>query len=162
MTIQALYTIGVYGFTPETFLSSIQRAGVDVLVDVRQRRGVRGAKYAFANAKRLDSDMEAAGVSSLQWKDLAPSTELRQLQRATDSATGTTKSERSMLSTSFIEGYRGLVLSSVEPTELLARLYGFVRPAFLCVEQSAAACHRSLLARFIADSAGLEPIDLEP
>jgi len=133
MTLQALYTIGVYGFTPETFLSTLQRAGVDVLIDVRQRRGARGAKYAFANASRLDSDMRSAGISSMQWKDLAPSTELLQLQKSADSATNTSKSERSQLSASFIEGYRTSVLGDVDPAGLLARLDGFERPALLCV-----------------------------
>ena len=162
MTLQALYTIGVYGFTPETFLSTLQRAGVDVLIDVRQRRGARGAKYAFANASRLDSDMRSAGISSMQWKDLAPSTELRQLQKSADSATNTSKSERSQLSASVIEGYRTSVLGDVDPAGLLARLDGFERPALLCVERAASACHRSLLAEFIARPAGLRPINLEP
>jgi uncharacterized protein (DUF488 family) len=35
-------TIGVYGFTAESFRQRLQDAGVRLLLDVRQRRGVRG------------------------------------------------------------------------------------------------------------------------
>lgn len=48
-------TIGVYGYTPETFFAALQEAGVDLLCDIRQRRGVRGAEYAFANSQRLQA-----------------------------------------------------------------------------------------------------------
>ena len=39
-------TIGVYGFSAETFLAALRRADVALLLDVRQRRGVRGSEYA--------------------------------------------------------------------------------------------------------------------
>lgn len=48
MTVVA--TIGVYGFTAESFLRQLHEAGVTKLIDVRQRRGVRGAEYAWANS----------------------------------------------------------------------------------------------------------------
>ena len=46
-------TIGVYGSDEATFFEALQRAGVDTFCDIRWRRGVRGAKYAFANSARL-------------------------------------------------------------------------------------------------------------
>lgn len=48
-------TIGVYGFTLETFLVALDRMGVGLLLDVRQRRGVRGSEYAWANSQRLQA-----------------------------------------------------------------------------------------------------------
>ena len=48
-----LVTIGVYGFDEASFFAALQTAGVDTLCDMRQRRGVRGADYAFVNSKRL-------------------------------------------------------------------------------------------------------------
>ena len=39
-------TIGVYGFDGESFLERLRRADVRLLLDVRQRRGVRGPEYA--------------------------------------------------------------------------------------------------------------------
>ncbi|ADG77659.1 putative protein OS=Tsukamurella paurometabola (strain ATCC 8368 / DSM / CCUG 35730 /CIP 100753 / JCM 10117 / KCTC 9821 / NBRC 16120 / NCIMB 702349/ NCTC 13040) OX=521096 GN=Tpau_1026 PE=4 SV=1 [Tsukamurella paurometabola] len=36
-------TIGIYGFSLPTFMETLHTAGVSQLIDVRQRRGVRGA-----------------------------------------------------------------------------------------------------------------------
>jgi len=51
--VRTLATIGVYGWTLETFLDALHGAGVALVLDVRQRRGVRGPEYAWANAQRL-------------------------------------------------------------------------------------------------------------
>ena len=51
--VPTIATIGVYTFDPETFLEVLDEAGVVQVIDVRQRRGVRGARYAWANAQRL-------------------------------------------------------------------------------------------------------------
>ena len=40
-----LATIGVYGFTVDEFLTALRSADVRVLLDVRQRRGVRGPEH---------------------------------------------------------------------------------------------------------------------
>nr|MDQ4041644.1 DUF488 domain-containing protein [Actinomycetota bacterium] len=73
-------TVGVYGFTAQTFLAALREAGVRVLLDVRQRRGVRGAEYAWANARRLQDALAGAGIAYRHHPELAPTTELRQLQ----------------------------------------------------------------------------------
>jgi hypothetical protein len=46
-------TIGVYGWTLDGFLEALLGADVALVVDVRQRRGVRGREYAWANARRF-------------------------------------------------------------------------------------------------------------
>ena len=48
-------TIGVYGWTLESFLAALHVANVRVVLDVRQRRGVRGPEYAWANSARLQA-----------------------------------------------------------------------------------------------------------
>ena len=55
-------TVGVYGFTGETFLHALAEAGVGLVLDVRQRRGVRGPEYAWANSARLQRALAEAGV----------------------------------------------------------------------------------------------------
>lgn len=45
-----MITIGVYGFDSASFLARLTAAEVSVVIDVRQRRGVRGPDYAWANA----------------------------------------------------------------------------------------------------------------
>jgi len=56
-------TIGVYGFTVDRFLTALREAGVDALLDVRQRRGVRGSDYAWANSQRLQGALAGAGIA---------------------------------------------------------------------------------------------------
>ncbi len=58
-----LATIGVSGFDRESFLGALGNAEVDLLLDVRQRRGVRGSEYAWANAKRLQAALAEAGIA---------------------------------------------------------------------------------------------------
>jgi hypothetical protein len=42
--VKAVATIGVYGWTLEDWLAALHKAGVVLVVDVRQRRGVRGSE----------------------------------------------------------------------------------------------------------------------
>jgi len=44
-----IITIGVYGFTEETFLQALHTARVDTFCDIRQRRNVRGSAYSNSN-----------------------------------------------------------------------------------------------------------------
>ena len=55
-------TIGVYGFDADRFRAALQRTGVGLVVDVRERRGVRGSEYAWANSQRLQAMLADAGV----------------------------------------------------------------------------------------------------
>ena len=81
-----LATIGVYGFTREEFLDALREQDVRLLLDVRQRRGVRGPEYAWANSKRLQAALADAGIEYRHHPELAPTTELRQLQYARTTA----------------------------------------------------------------------------
>ena len=51
--MRRIATIGVYGFAAETFLDTLTGADVGLLLDLRQRRGVRGPDYSWANSARL-------------------------------------------------------------------------------------------------------------
>ena len=55
-------TIGVYGFDEEHFFQALTDARVDTFCDIRQRRNVRGAQYAFANSKRLQRRLGELGI----------------------------------------------------------------------------------------------------
>ncbi len=55
-------TIGVYGFDRDTFLATLAAAEVNLVLDLRQRRGVRGSEYAWANAGRLQAALAEARV----------------------------------------------------------------------------------------------------
>ena len=75
----SVVTIGVYGFDQGTFLTALEDAGVGLVMDVRQRRGVRGREYAWANSARLQAALADAEIEYRHHKELAPtrSIELR-------------------------------------------------------------------------------------
>lgn len=78
------FTIGVYGSNESSYFSKLIKNNIDLFIDVRQRRGVRGAKYSFVNSKRLQHKLSELGVQYLHIVDLAPTKEIRTLQRIDD------------------------------------------------------------------------------
>jgi uncharacterized protein (DUF488 family) len=156
-----IVTIGVYGFDRDTFLAALEKAGVDVLLDVRQRRGVRGSQYAWANSKRLQASLAKAGVEYRHLKELAPTTELRQLQYREDARRGEGKRSRSVLAAEYARRYTEEILDRVDLAPL-AELARERRPALLCVERDPEACHRSLVADRLARDFGIEARHLRP
>ena len=75
--MRAVATIGVYGWTLDRFVAALGEADARLLLDVRQRRGVRGAEYAWANAQRLEAALADAGVDYRHIKELAPTSQIR-------------------------------------------------------------------------------------
>ena len=67
------------------------------MLDVRQRRGVRGSEYAWANARRLQAALAEAGIGYSHLQELAPTTELRELQYREDDRRGEGKRSRTVL-----------------------------------------------------------------
>ena len=95
----------MYGVTVEEFLRTLREADVRLLLDVRQRRGVRGPQYAWANAKRLQAALADAGIGYRHHPELAPTTELRQLQYREDDRLGVGKRSRTELAPEYRERY---------------------------------------------------------
>lgn len=147
-------TIGGYGFNEDTFVKSLESAGVDVFVDIRQRRGVRGSKYAFLNSQRLQKLVADAGVRYLYEADLAPSTEARAEQKTADRESGISKSSRNELAPQFVERYLSETLRRFDSNRLWSKLGGANSFVLFCVECSPAACHRSLAAAHLAEFFG--------
>jgi uncharacterized protein (DUF488 family) len=141
----SIATIGVYGFDRDSFLQALADAGVDLLLDVRQRRGVRGSEYAWANARRLQAALEEAGIGYTHLKELAPTTELRQLQYREDARLGEGKRSRTVLAPEYARRYTEEILDPAE-LEPVVRWIGASSAALLCVERDPEACHRSLIA----------------
>jgi uncharacterized protein (DUF488 family) len=159
--VPTLRTIGVYGFDSESFLAALGGTGVELLLDVRQRRGVRGSEYAWANAQRLEAALAEAGIAYTHLKELAPTTAMRQLQYAEDEKRGEGKRSRSVLAPAYVERYTAEVLDQVD----LGPIVGWIgnKPAaLLCVERDPEACHRSLIAARLAEELGFEVEHLRP
>ncbi len=155
-------TVGVYGFTADRFLAALRDAGVGRVVDVRQRRGVRGAEYAWANSKRLQAALADAAIGYEHLPQLAPTTELRQLQYAEDARRGEGKRSRTELAPEYVRRYTEEILDPVGVEELARWLEPGPPAALLCVERDPEACHRSLIAGRLAAEHGFEVTDLRP
>jgi uncharacterized protein (DUF488 family) len=139
-------TIGVYGWDEERFFGALKEAGVDLLVDIRRRRGVRGAEYAFANATRLQERLEEQGIAYLHRIDLSPSDALRKRQGAADKEERVARRQRTELSPEFKAGYQEEVMAHFDSGRFLEELPHDARvAALLCVEREPTACHRGLL-----------------
>jgi len=160
--VPVIATIGVYGFDAETFRAALDAAGVRLLLDVRQRRGVRGPQYAWANSQRLQAMLREAGIAYRHHPELAPTTELRRLQYAADAREGVGKRSRARISDGYRDGYVTQRLDHVDLGELVAELPARGRAALMCVEADPEACHRSLIAQRLAVRHGFEVVDLRP
>jgi uncharacterized protein (DUF488 family) len=142
-----MVTIGVYGFDCDSFLQRLRDANVRLLLDVRQRRGVRGPEYAWANSLRLQAALGQTGIAYEHHLELAPTTELRHLQYAEDDRQGVGKRSRRELATEYIRRYTTEVLDSADLTPIVSALPSRGTAALLCVERDPEACHRSLIAQ---------------
>lgn len=155
-------TIGVYGFDLVGFLEALRAADVCLLLDVRQRRGVRGREYAWANSKRLQSALAEAGIAYEHHRELAPTTELRHLQYREDDRLGVGKRSRVELAGEYRERYLAEILDPVDLVPLVAHLPSDRASALLCVERDPDACHRSLIAQRMRDEVGVTVVHLRP
>jgi uncharacterized protein (DUF488 family) len=157
----SIATIGVYGFDRDSFLEALTGNGVDLLLDVRQRRGVRGSEYAWANARRLQAALEEAGIRYTHLKELAPTTELRQLQYQEDARLGEGKRSRTVLAPEYARRYTEEILSRADLDPVVTWI-GASSAALLCVERDPAACHRSLIAARLERDWGFSVKHLRP
>ena len=146
MPVPRMATIGVYGFDAESFLDRLRAANVSLLLDVRQRRGVRGSEFAWANSRRLQAALAGADVAYEHHPELAPTTELRQIQYAEDDRHGVGKRSRQELAADFARRYTAEILDRADLPAIVAALPSSGTAALLCVERDPEACHRSLIA----------------
>jgi uncharacterized protein (DUF488 family) len=154
-------TIGVYGFDRDSFLASLTEAEVGLVLDVRQRRGVRGSEYAWANSRRLQTALSEAGIGYTHLKELAPTTELRELQYREDDRLGEGKRSRTVLAPEYARRYSEEILDHVDLAPIV-KWIGGKGAALLCVERDPEACHRSLIAARLQRDWGFEVEHLRP
>jgi uncharacterized protein (DUF488 family) len=161
-SVPTIATIGVYEFDARSFLRGLEAAGVIQVIDIRQRRGVRGPQYAWANAQRLQRLLDEAQIAYEHHPELAPDTEMRQLQYSEDARQGVGKRSRIALSDAYVREYTREVLDVVPLEPLVQRLPLHGIGALLCVEATAQACHRSLVAERLAERFGFTVVNIEP
>lgn len=162
-TIRKIVTVGAYGFDVDTFFDALQQQQVDTFADIRQRRGVRGAQYAFANSLRLQAALAERGIRYVYIKDLAPTTAVRDLQRQADITARTAKRARSALGPTFVAAYEAEILAAYSVADFMAALPADTQVvALFCVEREPAACHRSLVAQQLRAALSVPIMHLVP
>ena len=157
-----ILTIGAYGYSAETFFSALEQAGADLFLDVRQRRGVRGSQYAFANANRLTAELQQRGLAYHYERGLAPDSEIRRVQHDADAAVGVTKARRTELAPLFVEAYTHQKLETFDWGRLTTQLASRQAPVVFCVERRPESCHRSLVAARLARLMDRSVVNLAP
>jgi uncharacterized protein (DUF488 family) len=162
LQMRRLATIGIYEATLERFLEALRAANVGLVADVRQRRAVRGREYAWANARRLEAALLAGGIAYSHRNELAPTTELRQVQYAEDARHGVGKRSRQVLAPAFAERYSREILGAADLQPLIDEMPPDAVTALLCVERDPEACHRSLAAAALGRALRAEVQHLYP
>jgi uncharacterized protein (DUF488 family) len=159
--MKRIATIGVYEFDADSFMRALASAGVTQLIDIRQRRAVRGNHYAWANAQRLQRRLAAARIGYEYHPELAPDTELREVQYRADAVQGVGKRSRIQLSPEYVRTYTEEILDLMPLEPMIRRLPVHGIGALLCVEATAEACHRSLVAQRLAERHGFQVVNIE-
>ena len=155
-------TIGVYGFTLERFLDALRAADVRQLLDVRQRRGVRGPQYAWANAARLQAALAEAGHRVPPPQGACADHRAAQLQYREDERLGVGKRSRVVAGARVCRALHARDPRPADLGALVAELPAAGAAALFCVEADPEACHRSLIAQRLADRYGMRVARIRP
>lgn len=141
------YTIGVYNSTEQEYFKKLTDNNIDTFCDIRQRRGVRGSQYAFVNSNRLQAKLNELDIKYGHILDLAPTTEIRELQKEADAQLGELKRDRNKLDNVFTIAYKNKILSKFNFEDFIEKLdkISARRVVLFCVEENPEACHRSIV-----------------
>lgn len=154
-----IFTIGVYNSNEQDFFNKLLEAKVNIFVDVRKRRGVRGKKYSFVNSVYLQQELSHKKIKYIYIKDLAPTEDIRYIQKKIDAKSNILKTNRVRLSDEFKEKYVKLV-DNFDFTSFFNSIMDTDNIVFFCVEENHEACHRSLITKHISTKYGGEIIHL--
>lgn len=141
------FTIGVYNSTELEYFKKLTDNFIDTFCDIRQRRGVRGAQYAFVNSNRLQQKLNDLDIKYSHILNLAPTSEIRSIQKEADNQKGELKRDRNKLGQVFTIEYKDKILSKFDFDSFIEKLneVGANKVALFCVEEKPEACHRSIV-----------------
>jgi uncharacterized protein (DUF488 family) len=142
------FTIGVFNSKEQTFFDKLIEHRIDTFCDIRQRRGVRGSEYSFVNSNKLQQKLIELNINYMHILDLAPTTEIREMQKVADKSQGINKRVRNELGAVFKLAYTEKVLKCFDFESFISELKSIdsKRIVLFCVEEKHEACHRSIVA----------------
>jgi uncharacterized protein (DUF488 family) len=141
-----LFTIGYEGKTQAEFLSELEAAGVELLIDVR---AVAASRRPGFSKTALANGLRERGIDYLHLRALGTPADGRQAARA-----GRVAEMRAIYAVQLETPEAGLAMEQAL-AEACAR-----RAALLCYEREAPDCHRSMLAQRMVEREGFEVVDL--
>jgi len=148
-----VYTVGVYGRSDQGFFDLLRKSRIDVLVDIRLRRGMRGKEHAWANSQALQATLKRLGIGYLHAKEWAPTPEMLKTQHEYDVREFGGVRKRKRLAPGFERAYRKILKehSVKELLDLIREQFGEGPSICLfCVEDDHRLCHRSILAEEVS------------
>ncbi len=147
MALPSIYTIGVYGSTETEFFRNLTSNQIDTFCDIRRRRAVRGAIYAFVNSARLQDTLKSLSINYIHETRLAPTIPIMGVQDKSDKLHKVKRRERTELDDAFKKAYTDKILSKFDIKEFIEELEksGCKKVVLFCVEKLPTACHRSLV-----------------
>ncbi len=147
MALPSIYTIGVYGSTETEFFRKLTSNQIDTFCDIRRRRAVRGAIYAFVNSARLQDKLKSLSINYIHETRLAPTIPIMGVQDKSDKLHKVKRRERTELDDAFKKAYTDKILSKFDIKEFIGELEksGCKKVVLFCVEKLPTACHRSLV-----------------
>lgn len=155
------FTIGVFNSTENAFFEKLINNNIDIFCDIRQRRAVRGSKYSFVNSKRLQNRLSELSIKYVYIPGLAPTSEIRDIQKQADIRNGELKTQRKELGTSFVIEYKKRILEHFDFLGLRKELEEMAakRLVLFCVEEHVKACHRSIVAQKLMELYDIDVIN---
>ena len=103
------------------------------------------------------------GIQYVYDRGLAPTPEIRQLQKDADKEVKVAKRKRNLLSSGFKAAYKHEILADFDPQDFLDCLPDEAKTiALCCVERQPEACHRHLVADLLQNAFGMEVDHLLP
>jgi uncharacterized protein (DUF488 family) len=101
----------------------------------------------------LQKKLTELGIRYEHILELAPSAEIRNLQKKADAANNELARERQQLAHPFIVEYKNKVLNHFDFDNFLERLQqlGAKKIVLFCVEEHAKACHRSIVSKKLTE-----------
>ena len=147
------FTIGVYDSTEKEFFEKLTKNNIDALCDIRQVRWMRNQRYAFVNECRLRQELGKIRIKYYCIPELAPTTEIRDVQKRADRKKGELKTKRKELGEEFAAAYKTQIVNNFDFEAFLTRLSQLKasRVALFCVEGFPKACHRSIVADHLSN-----------
>src|SRR5690606_5641025 len=92
---------------------------VDRFIDIRRRRAVRGSRYAFVNSTYLQRKLKELSITYQHIIELAPTSEIRNVQKERDKEEKVLKSQRLELSSEFVNEYKTKVLDLYDLSQII-------------------------------------------